>query len=605
MCGVAVIFNYKPLTVSVSESELLVMRDHMLSRGPDDAGLWIDHAGQIGLAHRRLAIIDLSEAGRQPMATDDDKVRIVFNGEIYNYLELRKTLIDKGYKFRSQCDTEVLLYLYKEHGQAMVNLLRGMFAFVIWDQERQGIFMSRDHFGIKPLYYADNGQTIRIASTVKALIKASSKHIDTSIEPAGQVGFFIWGHVPEPYTIYHGVRALPAGTSLWIDAKNGCAAPQRFFNITTTLINSCNSQVTMTREEKQESLRRELLDSMAHHLIADVPVGVFLSSGLDSATTLALSGEIANNPFIAFTLGFKEYKGTENDETILASQISEYYGVRHNLQLVQKEDFSHCLEHIFNVMDQPTIDGVNNYFVCKGAHDAGIKVALSGLGGDELFGGYPTFYELPRLVNSLSRFSNIPWFGKSMRYISAPLLKHFTSPKYAGLFEYGSSLSGAYLLRRGLFMPWELPEFLDPELVRRGWSELQTISYLEETTAGIEDQRLQISALETSWYMKNQLLRDNDWASMAHSLELRVPLVDIKLFENITRMVGSGLVVNKQDMASTPKRKLPDAVLNRKKTGFSTPIRQWLLGNNVRRNSNQDRGLRGWAREVFINSCYR
>lgn len=597
MCGIAAIFNYAT-TEKLDKAELICLRDSMSDRGPDGSGVWFDNHCQVGLAHRRLAIIDLSENGAQPMASSDGMLRITFNGEIYNYLALRQTLESKGYLFHSQSDTEVLLYLYKEYGEQMVDFLRGMFAFVIWDECKQGILIVRDHFGIKPLYYADNGKTIRIASQVRSLVYASSSHIDTSAQPAGQVGFYLWGSVPEPYTIYKGIYALPAGTIMWVDAK-GASSPRKFFNITSELQSSSTFTTTsLNKNELSHILEEAMLDTVKHHLISDVPVGVFLSSGLDSATLLSLAAQIMPNQLKTFTLGFKEFSGTQNDETVIASELARYYGARHKTQMVRKEDFFDDIEHLYSVMDQPSIDGVNSYFVCKGAHASGIKVALSGLGGDELFAGYPTFTELPRLVRSLSVFNHFPGLGRGLRYISAPLLKHLTSPKYAGLFEYGSTLEGAYLLRRGLFMPWELPDFLDVDLVRQGWHDLQTLSHLEDTTHGINSQRLQITALETSWYMKNQLLRDNDWASMANSLELRVPLVDINLFRTVRTLINSGLSCSKHDMALTPKKRLPNSILYRKKTGFSIPVKEWILNEQTLSN-NRTRGLRAWAIKVF------
>ena len=215
MCGIAGIFAYGPSARPVDREELLRIREAMIARGPDGAGLWISPDQRIGLAHRRLAIIDLSEAGAQPMATADGRLHITFNGEIYNYQVLRRELEAKGYRFHSHSDTEVLLHLYADRGQDMVHALRGMYTFAIWDEHKKGLFLARDPFGIKPLYVADNGHTIRVASQVKALLKGGA--VDTTLEPAGHVGFFLWGHVPEPYTLYKGIRALGAGTSLWID----------------------------------------------------------------------------------------------------------------------------------------------------------------------------------------------------------------------------------------------------------------------------------------------------------------------------------------------------------------------------------------------------
>jgi asparagine synthase (glutamine-hydrolysing) len=596
MCGIAAIYNYSDPSRPVDQTELLRMREAMFKRGPDGAGLWISDDRRIGLAHRRLAILDLSEVGLQPMATTDGTVRIVFNGEIYNYRELRQDLESKGYRFRSQSDTEVLLYLYQEHSTAMVEHLRGMYALVIWDEGKRGLFLARDPFGIKPLYYADNGVTIRIASQVKALVKSAD--IDKSPDPAGHVGFYLWGHVPEPYTLYRGIRAFPAGTILWIDTK--CKKETRqVFNLTTELAKASEAQ-SFTREEMKERLHAALMDTVRSHLVADVPVGLFLSAGLDSTTLAALAKEVGTTDLHTITLGVEEFHGTPVDEVPLAELVAKQYGTVHQTRWVTKEDFQKERESILDAMDQPSTDGVNTYFVSKAAAEVGLKVAISGLGGDELFGGYPSFQQVPRMAKTFSPFQALPLIGKAFRYLSASTLKHFTSTKYAGLLEYGGTFGGAYLLRRGMFMPWELPDLLDGEMVRDGWKELKTLSRLEATTQGISNPHIKVTALETTWYMRNQLLRDSDWASMAHSLEIRVPLVDTHLQRAVIPLLASCTPPGKREMASVARHTLPEEVLERKKTGFSIPIRDWLMEPSQA--ASRDRGLRGWARLLLSSN---
>lgn len=592
MCGIAGIFSYDYLAPPVDREELLRIREAMINRGPDGAGLWLSGDNRIGLAHRRLAIIDLSDTGAQPMATDDGQLHVTFNGEIYNYRALRKELEAKGVRFRSESDTEVLLHLYADRGMDMVHALRGMYAFAIWDERRKGLLLARDPFGIKPLYYSDDGKTIRVASQVKALLKGGT--IDTAPEPAGHVGFFLWGHVPEPYTLYKSIRALPAGTILWIDTT-GRKETRQFFSVTDELAKASEVPLSITREEMHERLHNALLDSVRHHLVADVPVGVFLSAGLDSTTLAALAKEAGNNALRTITLGFKEFQGTQNDEVPLAELAAQHYGTLHQTRWVAKEDFQSEYQRLLDAMDQPTIDGVNSYFVSKVAAESGLKVALSGLGGDELFGGYSSFQQISRMVKALGPFQAIPSLGKGFRYVSAPILKHFTSQKYAGLLEYGGAYGSAYLLRRGLFMPWELPDLLDGGIARQGWEELQTLSRLEQTIEGVGNAHLKITALESTWYMRNQLLRDADWASMAHSLEMRVPLVDIELFRAVAPLFNSTSAPSKLEMAKVPRTPLPSQILKRGKTGFSIPVREWL---SRERQSVRETGLRGWAKIV-------
>lgn len=586
MCGIAGIFAYDRNAQVVERSELIRIRDAMYARGPDGEGAWLSEEGRIGLAHRRLSIIDLSDAATQPMMLRDGELLIVFNGEIYNYLELRADLSGKGHVFRTQSDTEVLLHLYVQYGRGMVEWLRGMFAFAIWDAGSRGVFLARDHFGIKPLYYSDNGRTLRFASQVKALLRG--QNVDTAPEPAGHVGFYLWGHVPEPYTLYKGIRSLDAGSSLWID-ESGAHEKRTFFRLSEELHQASGCDIRISREDRDERLRHAISDSVRHHMIADVPVGLFLSAGLDSATLTAHASALQKEGLHTITLGFEEYRGTRDDETVLAEEISLHYGTTHQTKWVMKEDFSGSFENLLMAMDQPTIDGVNSYFVSKVAAESGMKVALSGVGGDELFGGYPSFTDVPRMVSKFGRFERVPRIGRAFRWVAAPILKGLTSPKYAGLLEYGGNYGGAYLLRRGLFMPWELPQILDAELVREGWKELDTMARLDETIQGITKERAKVMALEMVWYMQYRLLRDTDWAGMAHSLEIRTPLVDIGLFRQLAPMLTSDAPPSKLDMAGTPEKKLPTDVLQRPKSGFSIPVREWLHEGSSKR------GLRSWA----------
>jgi len=592
MCGIAALFSYGDAPAP-SRKELLWIRDRMVARGPDGSGEWFSADHRVALGHRRLAIIDLTETGAQPMRSEDGYLVVVFNGEIYNYRKLRDDLVARGAHFRSGSDTEVLLHLYAEKGDRLVEDLRGMYAFAIWDEREKGLLLVRDPFGIKPLYFSDDGHTLRVASQVKALLAGGS--VDTSPEPAGHVGFFLWGHVPEPYTLYKGIRELPPGTSLWVDSL-GKKKQRTFCSIHDEYSNPGNDILEMDPVNVRTQLRELLLDSVRHHLISDVPVGVFLSSGLDSTTLAALASEIAPGSLNTITLGFREYRGTENEETLLAEQVAQQYGSTHRTIWVERSDFQAQLPALLDAMDQPTTDGVNSYFVSYAASRAGLKVALSGLGGDEIFGGYPSFHQIPRMVSILKPLSSLPFLGKTFRAVSTPILKSLTSPKFAGILEYGGSYEGAYLLRRGMYMPWELPELLDGEMVKEGWDTLQTLARLKETVQGIRDPHLKISALETCWYMRNQLLRDTDWASMAHSLEVRVPMVDISLFRSILPMVRKENSPMKRVMAATPGRPLPTAVLLRPKTGFAIPVREWIFDQG---GPSGERGLRGWAKRIY------
>ena len=594
MCGIGLIYAYRPDAAPVDETGLLAMREAMRTRGPDDSGLWIAPDRRIGLAHRRLSIIDPGTAGAQPMTHGEGAYRIVYNGEIYNYRALRDELSAAGHVFRSDSDTEVLLHLYERDGPDMVRHLRGMYAFAIWDEARKGIFLARDPFGIKPLYYTDDGQCFRAASQVKALLAGGG--VDMAADPAGHVGFFLWGYVPDPHTLFAAIHPLPAGHTLWVDG-NGAATAKKFFDMSAEI--AAAEAGSPAPADGQAILREALADSVRHHFVADVPVGVFLSAGLDSTTVAAHAAESQGAGIETLTLAFREFEGTAADEAPLAETVAAGLGTHHHTVRVDGRDFHAEADKLFAAMDQPTMDGVNTYFVSKAAADSDLKVALSGLGGDELFGGYASFDQIPALVRGLRPFAPLRGLGRAFRWVSAPMLGRMTSPKYAGLFEYGTEYAGAYLLRRGLFMPWEIAEILGPDMARAGWRALAPMARLETTLDRIASPRLRVSALETAWYMRNQLLRDADWAGMAHSVEIRVPLVDIDLFRTVLPLLAGSHPPTKLDMANSPAKALPPEILARPKTGFGVPVRDWLLEKGDQQDAAQPRGLRGWSRIVY------
>ena len=601
MCGVAGVYAYSGSAAPVDRDELRAVRDHMAARGPDGSGEWFSTDGRVGLAHRRLSIIDLSERAAQPMASADGALVISFNGEIYNYRELKAQLQARGRVFRTESDTEVLLHLYDEHGAAMLEMLRGMFAFALWDARKRAMLLARDPFGIKPLYYADDGRTLRVASQVKALLRCP---VDTSPEPAGHAGFFLWGSVPAPWTLYRGIRSLPAGHLMWV-GEHGSRGPEPYCLVPDILARAAAEPAQGTQEEALEHIAAALQDSVKAHLVSDVPVGVFLSSGLDSAMLASLTSA-AGARLRTLTLGFAEYAGTADDEVPLAERVARQFGAQHSTVIVRRADFESERDRLLAAMDQPSIDGVNTWFVARAAASQGIKVALSGLGGDELFGSYPSFREVPMLARLARLPARVPGLGIAVRRLSEPLVRRMTSPKYAGLLEYGGTLGGAYLLRRGLHMPWELPRLMDPDMAREGWRDLQTIARLEQTFSGIRGAglpMLAVGALEMSWYMRHQLLADADWAGMAHSMEIRVPFADVRLLEVVAPWLAAHPSLTKAGLAAFTTPRLPLQLLQKKKTGFSIPTRTWLLASGGHKGARG--GLRDWARLVHISARSR
>jgi asparagine synthase (glutamine-hydrolysing) len=588
MCGIAGIYAYHYAANPVDRDELRRIRDHMSARGPDGFGEWFSEDGRLALGHRRLSIIDLSDAGAQPMASADGKIVVTFNGEIYNYRELRKDLEAKGRRFRSQSDTEVLLHLYAEQGEAMVHSLRGMFAFAIWDHNHQRILLVRDPYGIKPLYYADDGWTVRFASQVKAIMAGGKTSNEP--DPAGWVGYYLWGSVPEPHTSYQKVRAVPAGSILWVD-RLGPGEPKPYFSVAETYVQGESAPRPPSGAPMQYHVRDAVLDSVRHHLIADVPVGVFLSGGIDSGALVGLMRDAGQNSITTVTVAFEEFRGTVADEAVAAQQTAHRYGTNHATRVVTESEFRADLPKILAAMDQPTIDGINAWFVSKAIRELGLKVAISGLGGDELFGGYATFRDIPGWVRALALPARIPLLGDGVRILASSLQRFApgVNPKAAGLLKYGGSYAGAYLLRRGLCMPWELGTIMDEDTAREGLRRLHPLAHVRRAMTPVPRTAFgKIAALESSLYMRNQLLRDADWASMAHSVETRVPLVDATLLGQMAQ-VTAGFRDHrvKTLLASSPRVPLPKAVLERSKTGFATPVECWLQ---------RDRRLQHWKR---------
>jgi asparagine synthase (glutamine-hydrolysing) len=588
MCGIAGIYAYHYAANSVERSELRRIREHMAKRGPDGLGEWYSEDERVALGHRRLSIIDLSERGAQPMRSADGMLAITFNGEIYNYRELRRELETKGFNFRTQSDTEVLLQLYAYKGEAMVEDLRGMFAFALWDGRKKAMLLGRDPYGIKPLYYADDGWTFRFASQVKALMAGGKVSRDP--EPAGWVGFYLFGSVPEPFTTFQEIRALPAGSTLWVD-RIGTHKIRRYFSLGQTYRNAEQQQVPDDDRDRLIYAREALLDSVRHHLVADVPVGAFLSSGIDSGALVGLMRDAGQREIQTITLAFEEFRGTSDDEAPLAAEVASRYGTNHTTRYVTENEFHEDLPKIMEAMDQPTIDGLNTWFVSKAARELGLKVAISGLGGDELFGGYSSFRDIPRWVRAFTIPACVPglgWLGRSIVRSVGNNLFPGLSPKAASFLEYGGTYPGAYLLRRGLFMPWELSDIIGADMARSGLRRLDPMQLINNTLqAGATRPFSKVAVLESALYMRNQLLRDTDWASMAHSLEVRTPLVDAELLSQMAVVSASARPTSKRLLALAPTLPLPATVVARPKTGFQTPIQSWLQ---------RDKRIQQWRR---------
>jgi asparagine synthase (glutamine-hydrolysing) len=578
MCGINGLFAYDGPPVDLGE--LRRTRDAMTARGPDGQGEWIDEDGRIGFGHRRLAIVDLTEGGAQPMFSADRRIVVTFNGEIYNFPQLRQDLEARGCVFRSRSDTEVLIHLYRLHGDEMLPMLRGMFAFGLWDAAARRLSLARDPYGIKPLYYADDGGCLRFASSVKALIGGGS--ISRAPDPAGMVGFHLFGSVPEPWTCYKAIRSVPAGAMLSCDAR-GAKMQRAFFSLPRLYAEAENQTPPL---DVSASFRESALDSVRAHLMADVPVGAFLSAGVDSGALLGLMRDAGQETVETVTLAFQAFRGSPRDESPLAAEVARQYGAAHTIRWVGEAEFKADLPKILAAMDQPSIDGVNTWFVGKATRELGLKVAISGVGGDELLGGYSTFARLPKIVRALRFLRHLPG-RETLAALALALARRAglpAHPKSAGLLSLGPTFSGAYLLQRGVFLPSELNEAMgDADFVTAGLRDLQPVAQMSEALGPeLKHNFSKVAVLESLFYLRNQLLRDTDWAGMAHGLEIRTPLVDSVLVARVAPLFAGASPPNgKMLLANAPSRPLPDSILNRPKTGFGIPLRTWFEGGEI------------------------
>lgn len=584
MCGLIAALADVPLPPASLERAIARMRP----RGPDDNAAWTEAGIQFG--HRRLAILDLDHRAAQPMHSADGRYVIVFNGEIYNFRELRHQREAVGDVFRTTSDTEVILALFAAEGEAMLPRLRGMFAFVIWDRLAKRAFAARDPYGIKPLYYATTPDGVLFASQVKALLATGV----VSHEPdhVGQAGFWMLGSVPEPHTWYRDIRALPAGHCAWIEPDNKLTTTQ--WQDIGDAWRTADDMPRLHDDEVRTRVREVLHDSMAHHMVADVPVGVFLSGGIDSGALAGLMVDAGARNLQGITLTYDEYAGTANDEAPVAARIATHYGIRHHVRRVTRDEFHADLPRILNAMDQPSIDGINTWYASKAVAECGLKIVVSGVGGDELFQGYSSFRALPRLVQRarMLRWPGVHAFARCMGNLQA---RRSRNQRWRHAADWVQSLPGAWWLRRSLFAPEDLPALMGREAAMEalhGFDAMQRTVQMAGTLPNAP--RLALGQIESTAYLRNQLLRDSDWASMDHSVELRTPLVDARLLRELTPLLSSFVgFPNKSLLANAPSLPLPADIAQRVKTGFGIPVGAWLA-----KDGHAVLDSRGWAREV-------
>jgi asparagine synthase (glutamine-hydrolysing) len=579
MCGIV---GVVARNASVAPDVLERATQSLAHRGPDDSGTIIvretvSEPLEVGLGNRRLAILDLSPLGHQPMQDPETGNWITYNGEIYNFHEVRRKLEQSGVDFRSHSDTEVLLKAYGRWGERCLDELRGMFAFAIWDAKRHRLFLARDPMGIKPLYYASAGSYFLFASELRTLLGTGL--LPRRLSSAGLINYLTFGSLYDPITSVAGISALQAAHYLmW---EKGGTREVMYLDLAP---HGERKRIAQKNERATESERKGLVDelhSMLHEavrmqMVSDVPVGVFLSGGIDSSSLVGILGR-AGTRVNTFSIVFRE---AEFSEAEYSRAVAQAFGTDHLEILVSQNDVLDAIPYALQAMDQPTIDGLNTYLISRQTRAAGIKVALSGLGGDELFAGYSSFHTVPRMERFAGCWSYLPSPVRRSLAAGLALVASNTDQnrKMADLVRAEKGLLHPYFLSRMLFSPRQRESLFvtqdDQALERAGVA-------LEDSLGRTRslDPINRVSYLELRNYMLNTLLRDSDVMSMAHGLELRVPLIDHRLAETLFTLPG-GWKLNR----STPKSllvgalhgALPDQVVQRPKRGFTLPFQHWL-----------------------------
>jgi asparagine synthase (glutamine-hydrolysing) len=557
MCGIAV-----ALGVRDARRVAVAMSRALAHRGPDDDGsrmLIGTDGGEAGAAaHRRLSIIDLTPAGRQPMVSMDERYTIVFNGEIYNFRALRAELERDGARFRSEGDTAVLLEGWAKYGASVVERLEGMFAFALWDAAEGALFLARDAFGIKPLYCAEVGVGLLVASEIRALLATGL--VPPRADRHAVAGYLTFGSVPEPDTIVAGVRMVSAGRVIRYAVRRGRL--ERDVVATVPPVSARAGELVRDRASAAALVRAALERSVDRHLVSDVPVAVFLSGGLDSSAVAALAARRSGTSIDGFTVTFAERRF---DESGVARLVARDNGIRHHELPLGGPALLAALPAAFAAMDQPSLDGINTYLVSEGVRAHGSKVVLSGLGGDEMFGGYPSF----RRARALARYARLPGPARAMTAHVAARLGGVRGAKIALGLRRGSPADAAYLASRTLFGERQVSDLVQhrypaPPLAPAVMTLLQQVSWRELTG-----------------YMRNTLLRDSDVFSMAHGLELRVPFVDREVAAaafSVADALKLSRHRSKPLLVEAVGDLLPSAVWDRPKQGFVLPFADWMHG---------------------------
>jgi asparagine synthase (glutamine-hydrolysing) len=585
MCGIC------GFTGSRQDARLASMVGALHHRGPDDSGTWTSDAASLGMA--RLAVIDVTAAGHQPMAADGDLIHIVYNGEVYNFADERRRLESSGVRFRSSSDTEVVLRLYERYGDDFVSHLRGMFALAILDARRgpgrERLVLVRDQLGIKPLLYAEVGGRLVFASEIKALL--ASGLVEPRIDPNALRTLLTYGAVLQPRTMIEGVKALLPGHRLIVE--HGVSRVERYWSLELDRRSGLRDR---PYAEQVDAVAAALEESARLQLVSDVPLGAFLSGGVDSAILVAVMTRALGTRVKTFSVGFAG-EAEDIDESGDAERMARHLGTDHTTSIVRGTDVRDRIANIACALDQPSVDGVNSYFVSLAAR-RDVTVAVSGTGGDELFAGYPWFITM---AQATARETREPWRAMARSMVAAAarhraldgLLRRRGGGRIHRLRR--ASFVGAYAETYQIFGPVGAARLLSPSIAdaaRAGVAPHRDLAPFDQLPHGSSVER--VSALATRGYLTNQLLRDIDAVSMAHSLEVRVPYLDPVVVDTALSLPDSAKLgdVDRADAYATTyrdsgakrvlidvgRRWLPSHFDVQRKRGFAMPFAEWLRG---------------------------
>jgi len=575
MCGICGFVSLNG-NESISKNCLSAMNNVMQHRGPDDEGTYFDcpigeNSFSVGLGHRRLSIIDLSVQGHQPMSNEDGSVWIVYNGEVYNFIELKDFLIKKGHKFKSHTDTEVIIHLYEEKGKECVNYLRGMFAFAIWDTKKKILFAARDRLGIKPFYYYYDSDKLVFASEVKSILKSGKVQPQVNKEVID--AYLTFGYVPAPQTMFSDIIKLQPGYMLTYE--QGKLSVEQYWDI-----NGIEQSQDKGEEYYLEQFRGLLGDCVKMRLISDVPLGVFLSGGIDSSTVVGLMSRMSPEKQVkTFCVGYKDKQSSELE---YARIVAKYFNTEHHEFYLEPADFYSFIPKLVWHLDEPVVEAaaIPLYFISKLAHEY-VTVLLSGEGADELFAGY-YIYKKMEMIESYRRLPS--WIRKNF---SDPLLiNSIVSDKKKKMFRHylNLPLEERYLGVSVELTPEIKSQLYDPEFSLEYGNLKLPYEYLSPYYRRIshKDALTKMLYIDTKVWLPDDLLIKADKMSMATSVELRVPFLDYKLVEFAMSVPSKYKMHNsttKYLLKKSVKSLLPKEIIHRKKKGFPVPINAWFKGD--------------------------